>query len=82
MQSIPELTEIVKSNMPHFGPCAEEAAELVQAGQVWSSTRGTEVVDRRGQQYTVKTGKQGSRCTCKARSVCVHRAAAWLLRAL
>lgn len=84
MSSITELTEIVKRNMPHYGPYAEDAARLVQEGAAWISSRGAEVVDQAGRQYTVKAGqgKSGSKCTCGARGTCMHRAAAWLLRAL
>lgn len=83
MDSIAESAEIVKSNMPHYSPFAEEAARLVLAGQVWISSRGAEVVDQTGRQFTVKagSGKSGSKCTCGARGACSHRAAAWLLRA-
>lgn len=84
MASVAELTAIVKSNMPHYGPYAEDAARLVQEGAAWISSRGAEVVDPAGRQYTVKAGagKSGSKCSCGARGACMHRAAAWLLRAL
>ena len=84
MDSITETAEIVKSNMPHYAPYAEEAARLVHAGAAWLSSRGAEVVDQAGRQFTVKagSGKSGSKCTCGARGACSHRAAAWLLRAL